>query len=146
MEAFVGEFVHERRVEFCDTDAAGIAHFSSLMQYVEQAEHAFLRSLGFSVFTGNADGLTWPRVHVEMDFAGPVRFEETVRISVAVKELGRTSVRYLFRITGPNGPVAKAETVAVSCRKEKLESGEIRLSKVEVPESLRTAFLKHLVS
>jgi len=39
-----------RRVEFCETDMAGIAHFSSFIIYMEQAEHAMLRALGTSVF------------------------------------------------------------------------------------------------
>lgn len=46
------QFEFERRVEFCETDAAGIVHFSSLLQYVEQAEHALLRSVGFTVHSG----------------------------------------------------------------------------------------------
>ena len=35
-----------RRVEFYETDAAGIVHFSNFFRYMETAEHAFLRSLG----------------------------------------------------------------------------------------------------
>ena len=43
-------FHWRRRVEFAETDMAGIAHFSSFSIYMEQAEHALLRSLGTSVF------------------------------------------------------------------------------------------------
>jgi len=43
-------FHWRRRVEFAETDMAGIAHFSSFVIYMEQAEHALLRSLGTSVF------------------------------------------------------------------------------------------------
>lgn len=43
-------FHWRRRVEFAETDMAGIAHFSSFIIYMEQAEHALLRSLGTSVF------------------------------------------------------------------------------------------------
>ena len=38
-----------RRVEFRDTDAAGIMHFSTYFTYMEEVEHEFLRSLGTSV-------------------------------------------------------------------------------------------------
>jgi YbgC/YbaW family acyl-CoA thioester hydrolase len=37
------------RVEFTDTDMAGIVHFSSFFRYMEVTEHAFFRSLGFSI-------------------------------------------------------------------------------------------------
>ena len=33
-------FHYRRRVEFCETDAAGIVHFSAYFQYMEQAEHS----------------------------------------------------------------------------------------------------------
>ena len=42
-------FKTERRVEFRDTDAAGILHFTSYFAYMEEAEHALLRHLGTSV-------------------------------------------------------------------------------------------------
>jgi|LakMenEpi03Aug12_release.lakeMendotaPanAssembly.Ray.scaffolds.fasta_scaffold160528_2 acyl-CoA thioester hydrolase len=43
-------FSWNRRVEFAETDAAGIVHFSSFFLYMEQAEHALFRSLGLSIF------------------------------------------------------------------------------------------------
>ena len=39
------EYRHLRMVEFADTDMAGIVHFSRYFRYVEEAEHAFLRSV-----------------------------------------------------------------------------------------------------
>ena len=37
-----------RRVEFRDTDAAGIVHFSAFFFYMESVEHEFLRQPTFS--------------------------------------------------------------------------------------------------
>ena len=39
------EFTITRRVEFSETDMAGIVHFSNFCRYMEHAEHAFFRSL-----------------------------------------------------------------------------------------------------
>ena len=50
------EFTLTRRVEFSETDMAGIVHFSNFFRFMESAEHAFFRSLGFSV-AGSRDGL-----------------------------------------------------------------------------------------
>ena len=54
-------FVYRKRVEFADTDMAGIVHFSRFFVYMEMAEHAFWRSLGLSVH-GTLDGriIGWP--------------------------------------------------------------------------------------
>jgi len=46
-------FSYQRIVEFADTDLAGIMHFSNFFRFVECAEHAFFRSLGFRVHTAN---------------------------------------------------------------------------------------------
>ena len=46
-----------RKVEFSDTDMAGIVHFSRLIVFMENAEHAFIEALGGSVsmhWRGNA--------------------------------------------------------------------------------------------
>src|SRR6266540_283757 len=70
------EFKLVHRVEFADTDMAGIIHFASYFRYLEVTEHAFFRSLGLSIM-GDGD-VGWPRVHVACDFKHPLRFEEEV--------------------------------------------------------------------
>ena len=45
------EFQTRRKIEFSDTDMAGIVHFSRFFIFMETAEHEFLRSLGTSVDT-----------------------------------------------------------------------------------------------
>ena len=39
-------FTTTRRVEFGDTDMAGIMHFANFFRFMERTEHAFLRTLG----------------------------------------------------------------------------------------------------
>lgn len=140
----MGPFRWERRVEFCETDAAGIAHFSSLFQYMEQAEHALLRSVGASVFSHDEHSVTWPRVHVQADFLGPATFEDTVSIEVRILKIGSSSIRYGFALHGPRGPVAKGESVSVCCRRVRDPDGMVTLEKVSVPASLHSALTPYL--
>ena len=49
------EFTVRRRVEFSETDMAGIVHYSNFFRYMETVEHAFYRSLGFSVVQDRHD-------------------------------------------------------------------------------------------
>ncbi|MEX2578977.1 MAG: thioesterase family protein [Verrucomicrobiales bacterium] len=120
-------FLFRRRVEFADTDVAGIMHFSNFFRFMEVTEHAFYRSLGFSVHpfspdAGNPDvnpvasgdevGTTvapgvavgggdarvgWPRVHASADFRLPLHFEEEVEIELLVEEVRNRTIRYFFR-------------------------------------------------
>ena len=59
------EFKLVRRVEFIETDMAGIVHYSNFFRYMEAAETAFIRSLWFSIWTLQAEPpVGWPRVLV----------------------------------------------------------------------------------
>src|SRR5947209_15702996 len=106
-----------RRVEFRDTDAAGIAHFSAFFFYMESVEHEFLRSLGLSVLGENETGpVSWPRVSASCDFQNAVRFEDVLEVSLRIARLGEKSITYEFDFTCADRPVATGKTVAVYCR------------------------------
>ena len=125
-----------RLVEFRDTDAAGIAHFSAFFFWMESAEHELLRHLGLRVVdhdpddadllaveleaTSDPGGLarlevSWPRVSVSADYKAAVRFSEVVEVSVAVAEIGASSVTYAFRFESAGQLVATGRVVAVRC-------------------------------
>ena len=109
-------FITQRRVEFRDTDAAGIAHFSVFFAWMEQAEHEALRQLGMSVVQRDGERtLSWPRVAASCDFLSPVRFEDELRIEVRVEELGDKSVTYAFDFSCQGRPVASGRITAVCC-------------------------------
>src|SRR5205807_376444 len=92
------EFKAVRRVEFSETDMAGIVHYSNFFKYMETAEHAFFRSLGFSIVTRNMESpVGWPRVHAECDFKQPLHFEDEVEIQLLVAEKRSKSLSYIFR-------------------------------------------------
>src|SRR5690348_17134301 len=107
----------QRRIEFRDTDAAGIAHFSAFFNYMEEVEHEFLRSRGLSVITRDAEGvLSWPRVSAQCDFQGAVRFEDMLDVELSVDRLGKKSVTYRFVFRHQGQQVAEGRLTAVCCR------------------------------
>ena len=92
------EFKANRRVEFSETDMAGIMHYANFFRFMETAEHGFYRSLGFSVTMAETHPrLGWPRVHAECDYKKPLRFEDLVEIQLLVKEKRTKSLSYVFR-------------------------------------------------
>lgn len=94
-------FHYRRRVNFAETDLAGIMHFSRFFLWMEEAEHAFYRSVGLSVhplqhgFPETATG--WPRVKASAQYHLPLQFEEEVEIELLVAEMRTKAIRYLFR-------------------------------------------------
>ena len=111
-------FKLQRRVDFSETDMAGIVHFSNFFRYMEAAEHAFFRSIGLSIAPGGADSVGWPRVHADCDFRKPLRFEDTVEIELLVREKRERSLVYtvIFRKVNadPVHEVARG-SLAVAC-------------------------------
>jgi len=110
-------FIHRRRVEFRDTDAAGIVHFSVFFPMMEEAEHAALRQVGLSVMSPeNVDGhLTWPRVSASCDYVSAARFEDILDIHVLVAKIGTSSVTYAFKFARGEETIANGKIVAVCC-------------------------------
>ncbi len=109
-------FSTQCRVEFADTDMAGIAHFTAILRYMEIAEHEFLRHLGLSVFmTQGTRKLSWPRVSARCDFLGPVRFEDVLRVEVGVDRITERSVTYAFLISRDGRTAAKGQMTCVCC-------------------------------
>lgn len=106
-----------RRLQFRDTDAAGIAHFTSFFGYMEEAEHEMLRSVGIQIMTNDPDGtISWPRVSAHCDFRSPIRFDEEFNIEVVVAEMTEKSVKYGFRFVRGKTLIAEGHTVAACCR------------------------------
>lgn len=111
------QFKTTRRIEFVDTDAAGMAHFSVFFIFMEQAEHELLRHLGLSVMLCDEIGpISFPRVATRCDYQRAVKFEDVLDIEVAVVRLGKKSVTYEFNFSHQGRAVAIGQTTTVCCR------------------------------
>jgi acyl-CoA thioester hydrolase len=131
-------FSHRRLVEFADTDLAGIMHFSNFFRFVECAEHAFFRSLGFRVHVADGpDHQGWPRLEVSCKYLKPARFEQTLEICLRIEEIRTTSLRYSFWIFGPEPERPLLATGACSIIHVALDTRAREIRKAPIPADLR---------
>jgi YbgC/YbaW family acyl-CoA thioester hydrolase len=133
------EFKIIRRVEFAETDMAGIMHFANFFRLMEETEHAFFRSLGFSIHgraTGGAAAIGWPRVNASCDFKAPLRFEDEVEIHLLVAEVRTRSIRYdfIFRRASDGIEAARGQIAAVCAQ---VDPATGKLAAMLIPESIR---------
>ena len=131
------EYKAVHRVEFAETDMAGIVHFSNFFHYMEIAEHGFFRSLGFSIATRNV-GLPvgWPRVHAQCDFKQPLHFEDEIEIHLLVSKKNTRSLSYLFRFRRLNpSPVVEVArgTLTVVCVKHQPDG---KMAATNIPKEI----------
>jgi YbgC/YbaW family acyl-CoA thioester hydrolase len=135
-------FTWERRVEFAETDAAGIVHFSSFFVYMEQAEHALFRHCGWTIFPQKADDLraplyTWPRVHCSCDYKAPAVFEDILSIDVGIERMGTKSMTYRHLIR--RGPQLIALGLVTSVC-SKIDPISHQISSSVIPDEYRNKF------
>ena len=110
------EFVHRRRVEFAETDMAGIVHFSMIFRYMEEAEHALWRAAGLSIAPRGSD-LGWPRVSAACEFRNPLRFEEEFEVRVRIAATKTRSIEYEFTIVRGDTVIAVGTMTSVCVKK-----------------------------
>jgi len=127
-------FVTQRRVEFADTDMAGIVHFARFFNYMEEAEHEFLRSRGLSVvMTHQGRRIGWPRVSATCDFKKPARFEDVLDIHLTLSRIGAKSLTYLAEFQLRGEVIASGRLTCCCCL---VESGEA-MRPIELPVEIR---------
>jgi len=93
------EHTSRRKIEFSETDMAGLVHFSNFFRYMEIAERDFFEEAGVDlVRTEPEDVVGWPRARADCKFSAPVRFGDTIDVHLAVKAVKDRSIEYQFRL------------------------------------------------
>ena len=87
--------VYKGRVYWSDTDAAQIAHFTSILRYCERAEEEMI----VSKLGGWRPGtLVFPRVRVECEFKAPLYPHDYFRVEIVEARVGGKSITYRFNV------------------------------------------------
>ncbi len=102
-------------MQFYETDAAGIVHFSNYFRYMEEAEHALWRAAGLSVI--RTAGVEFPRVSVHFDFQRPLHFEDDFDVTIRIVEMREKVIRYACVLTLGPERVATGTMTVVCVRK-----------------------------
>jgi len=106
-------FRDRRRVEFYETDMAGIVHFSNYFRFMESTEHAFFRSLGLALHSDDGGSMSgWARVGARCEFRLPLHYMDEVEIELTVRSKSKNSLAYDFvfrRVADRNGPTSPDE-------------------------------------
>lgn len=151
-----------RRVEFYETDTAGIVHFSNYFRYFESAEHDFFRALGLTVHSPAPHSAPqaamegWARVSASCEYLAPLRYPDRFEVRLLVAEMGQRSLAFAASIhplpdTAPapastpdpasdnasdNAPIALGRWSTVRVRRE---IGDERIRAAEMPDDVRRA-------
>ena len=134
-------FTITRRVEFHETDAAGLMHFSNFFRWMEVCEHEWFRSLRLPMMSSGPGGIDfgWPRREASCGFVRPLRCGDLVRVSGVVLATGTSSVSYEFVFekdrAGKWTEVARGKMTTVHVRRD----AEGRMEAEPLPAGVRAA-------
>jgi YbgC/YbaW family acyl-CoA thioester hydrolase len=131
----LSEFRLHRRVQFYETDAAGIVHFTNYFRYMEEAEHAMWRAAGLSIHEPQGD-LGWPRVSASFDYARPLRFEDEFEVVLRIAAITGRTIRYNCELVRGDTAVA-AGTLVIACVRRQPD-GHVRST--EIPSEIAARF------
>jgi YbgC/YbaW family acyl-CoA thioester hydrolase len=101
-------------VRFGDLDAAGIAYYPNLVNFLHEAfEDFFTGHVGRPYPQVFEEGLGSPTVKLEMEFLSPVRYGDHVDVEVVVEHVGTSSVRVRYSASVEGRPVFQARNTMV---------------------------------
>jgi len=122
-------FRYPRTAAFADSDAAGVIHFSRLLCFVEEAEHAWLAAQGMPVDLRRPEALHWPRAAVQAEFLGAAYPGEALEVVLTLSRRGARSLHWTWEIVRGAEPLARGTLVTVCC----LPDGQGGLRSVPLP-------------
>ena len=128
------EYTFRRRVQFYETDVAGIVHFSWFFRYMEEAEHALWREAGLSIHPPDSD-IGWPRVASAFEFYRPLRFEDEFDVHLRVAEMTKKTIRYECTLT-KNGEKLASGSMTIACVQKKPT-----MRGIEIPDDVRNRIM-----
>jgi YbgC/YbaW family acyl-CoA thioester hydrolase len=84
---------------------------------MEQAEHDFFRSLGFSIMETQPDGtvLGWPRVSAKCSFEAPAFYQDVLEIRLSVERFGVKSLTSNYEFWRDDQRIARGQMKTVCC-------------------------------
>jgi acyl-CoA thioester hydrolase len=126
------------RVPFVDVDSSLRIHFTAMFRYMEIAEHTLMRSLGLPYAT-SLQSLAFPRVHLECDFQGAIRFDDEIDVTARVEQVGNSSWTVAFAAYPPGAAATDAPTLATG-RMTIVAMDPATERATPLPDELRRAF------
>ena len=125
--------IYRRRVEFAETDAAGMVHFSMFFRYMEESEHAFWRAAGLNIWE-SGEHLSWPRISATFDFKAPLKFQDEFDVHTTMGAVSRSTIQWNHTLKRGDVVIGSGSVTAVCVKK----SPDGSMKSAEIPPEILT--------
>jgi len=111
-EAQVAIFQHDFRVRYAETDRMGVSYYAHYFVWFEMGRAEYFRSLEVAYGQYEEKGIFLPVVEAFARYFQSTTYDDLLTIQVAVSELGKTSMKFVYRILNQaKQKVAEGHTV-----------------------------------
>jgi acyl-CoA thioester hydrolase len=87
------------RIAYADTDRMGVMYYANHFVLFERGRTELLRSAGVRYRDLEENpGVFLPAMRVECDYKAPAHYDDLVRLTTTVIEVGRASVTFAYRL------------------------------------------------
>ena len=128
-------FRYTRRVQFAETDMAGIVHFAEFFRFMEEAEHALWRAAGLSIHPPDSP-IGFARASATCDFKRPLRFEDEFDVTIRIAAISRKTIQYSCVLVKDDVTLATG-SMTVICVRTDLDGS---LKATDVPAEIAARF------
>jgi len=133
MIPFPAMFVHSLLVQLHHTDAYGILFFANQLAFCHDAFQIWLTESGHPLAPTRAEAeFVAVVVHVESDYAAPVRLGDRIAVHYGVEKIGTTSFTNRFRLVNQHG------VEVGGCQVVQVVIDPVTSAKAPIPDWLRT--------
>ncbi len=124
-------FISHHRIFYHHTDAAQVVYYGTYLHLLEEARSEFLLNNGLNMTDYLKGGISFPVVHVEIDYRASARYGDHLQIATVIDRIGHTSVAFVQEITRQDVLLVCAKTIWVCLGPQ--------LKKIPVPDDMRKA-------
>lgn len=137
-------YVARRRVEFANTDMAGIVHFANFYRWMEEAEHELFRSLDLRIMEKQEDGtyIGWPRVSASCHYEAPAYHDNLLDIKIVVERIGVKSLTFFVEFFCGEKRLAYGRMKTACC----ICGSDNGLTSIVIPDEIRSKFESCLIT
>lgn len=88
----------EIRVRYAETDAAGIAHHSAYVAWLEVGRVEWMRAAGASYAELDRSGYSLPVIELRIRYVAPARFDDALRVRTALADARSRSLTFAYEV------------------------------------------------
>jgi acyl-CoA thioester hydrolase len=107
------EATHHLRVRYSEIDAFGTYYNSRALEWFECGRTELCRALGKPYTEWEADGVSGPLVEAHVEYLGPAKYDDELKITASGKFVSRVRVRFDVRIenAATGRPICRGYTI-----------------------------------